>query len=75
MTNCCDDFGNCNQGRECPVRKERIEQVAKVGKQMHGPEPLPPSIWRHQLRRFAFWLLLAVAAMMVWPMLAYLALR
>jgi hypothetical protein len=18
--NCCDDFGNCNQGRDCPVR-------------------------------------------------------
>lgn len=21
--NCCDSFGNCNQGRECPVRKSR----------------------------------------------------
>ena len=19
--NCCDEFGNCNQGRDCPVRK------------------------------------------------------
>ena len=19
--NCCDDYGNCNQGRDCPVRK------------------------------------------------------
>ena len=19
--NCCDDYGNCNQGRECPIRK------------------------------------------------------
>lgn len=72
MKTCCDEYcanHGCKQGRNCPVR------VAKVGRQMHGPEPLPPSIWRHQLRRFAFWLLLAVAAMMVWPMLAYLALR
>lgn len=23
MTNCCDDWGNCNQGRECPVRNYR----------------------------------------------------
>jgi hypothetical protein len=23
--NCCDDFGNCNQGRDCPVRKEMAE--------------------------------------------------
>ena len=21
--NCCDEYGNCNQGRDCPVRKER----------------------------------------------------
>lgn len=19
--NCCDEYGNCNQGRDCPVRK------------------------------------------------------
>ena len=23
--NCCDSYGNCTQGRDCPVRKERIE--------------------------------------------------
>jgi len=21
--NCCDDYGKCNQGRDCPIRKER----------------------------------------------------
>jgi hypothetical protein len=21
--NCCDDHGNCHQGRDCPVRKDR----------------------------------------------------
>jgi hypothetical protein len=21
--NCCDSFGNCTQGRDCPVRKAR----------------------------------------------------
>lgn len=21
--NCCDDYGNCNQGRDCPIRKEQ----------------------------------------------------
>jgi hypothetical protein len=20
--NCCDDYGNCRQGRDCPIRKE-----------------------------------------------------
>lgn len=22
--NCCDDYGNCNQGRNCPVRESRV---------------------------------------------------
>ena len=21
--NCCDDYGNCTQGRDCPIRKAR----------------------------------------------------
>lgn len=24
--NCCDEYGNCRQGRDCPVRKQRYEQ-------------------------------------------------
>ena len=23
--NCCDDYGNCNQGRDCPARKREAE--------------------------------------------------
>ena len=23
--NCCDTYGNCTQGRDCPIRKERME--------------------------------------------------
>ncbi len=65
--NCCDY--DCNQGRECPV------QVAKVGQRMHGPDPLPNSIWRYQLRRLGYWMLMAVIGLTVWPALAYLILR
>jgi hypothetical protein len=25
--NCCDDYGQCNQGRDCPVRAEKEESV------------------------------------------------
>ena len=21
--NCCDEFGNCTQGRDCPIRRQR----------------------------------------------------
>lgn len=27
--NCCDDFGNCNQGRNCPVRKQMADERMK----------------------------------------------
>ena len=50
-------------------------RVAKVGKRLHGPEMLPPSVWRYMLRRVAYWFVLAVIGLTVWPMLAYLALR
>jgi hypothetical protein len=65
--NCCNY--DCNQGRECPVR------VAKVGQRMRGPDPLPNSIWRYQLRRLGYWMLTAVIGLTVWPALAYLILR
>jgi hypothetical protein len=67
MTTCCN--GNCNQGKDCPMR------VARIGQRMKSADPLPPSIWRHQLKRLAYWLLMAVIALIVWPMLAYLVLR
>ena len=25
--NCCDANGDCNQGRDCPVRKQRIKET------------------------------------------------
>lgn len=27
MTQCCNDFGNCTQGRDCPVRKQRAKET------------------------------------------------
>lgn len=31
--NCCDDYGNCTQGRNCPVRKKMLEE----GKPQENP--------------------------------------
>lgn len=28
--NCCDEYGNCRQGRDCPVRKERYIPPVKM---------------------------------------------
>ncbi len=69
MTNCCDDYGNCNQGRDCPVRVAKYRPVMRVA------EPLPTSIWREQLKRLGYWVLIAVIGLIVWPGLAYLVLR
>ena len=27
MTECCNDFGNCTQGRDCPIRKQRTKEA------------------------------------------------
>jgi hypothetical protein len=24
--NCCDDYGNCRQGRDCPIRKSQAKR-------------------------------------------------
>jgi len=25
--NCCNDMGNCTQGRDCPIRKQRAQEA------------------------------------------------
>jgi hypothetical protein len=27
MIQCCNDFGNCTQGRDCPIRKQRAQEA------------------------------------------------
>lgn len=53
--NCCNEYGDCHQGCECPAR------VANVGQRMPGPEPLPPITWRDYLRDLARAMLLTIA--------------
>ena len=43
--NCCDDYGNCRQGRNCPVRIARTFQIP---------------IFERLFRRFSYWLPIAI---------------
>lgn len=54
--NCCDEYGNCRQGRDCPVRAARA---------------LQPSILKRQLKHLAYWMLIAVLGLLWLAFLLY----
>jgi hypothetical protein len=49
IVNCCDEYGNCRQGRDCPVRIARS---------------LQPSTSKRLFRRFFYWLLIAMLGLL-----------
>lgn len=58
--NCCDEYGDCRQGRDCPAR------VAPIGRRTpRYPEALPESRSRIYLRSLAKALLLTLAVILV----------
>jgi hypothetical protein len=57
MTNCCNEYGDCNQGRNCPAR------TAKVGQRYPAPAPLPPSTLPQQMRQIAKWVLVCIVTL------------
>lgn len=58
--NCCNDYGDCRQGRDCPAR------VAPIGRRTpRYPEALPESRSRIYLRSLAKALLLTFGVMLV----------
>jgi hypothetical protein len=38
---------------------------------MKSADPLPPSIWREQLKRLGYWVLMGILGLTIWPLLAY----
>jgi len=39
-------------------------KVARIGRQMAAADPLPPSIWRDQLKQLGYWALMAILGML-----------
>ena len=54
--NCCDEYGNCTQGRDCPVRIARA---------------LQPSTSKRIFRRFFYWLLTAILGLLWLALVLY----
>lgn len=68
--NCCDEYGDCRQGRDCPVR------VAKVGwRYSKYPEPFPESFWQKRTKALARFVVLGLIGWLIWVPLFYLLLR
>lgn len=55
--NCCDEYGECRQGRDCPVR------VARIGRKDHAKATMPASFWRAYLKHLAKWMLICIAVL------------
>jgi hypothetical protein len=32
--NCCDEYGECRQGRDCPVRRQALDQPRRLRHQL-----------------------------------------
>jgi hypothetical protein len=58
--NCCDEYGNCNQGRNCPVRVARVKSRTPK-----HPAPLRREISHVYLRHLAKWMLIVIAVLLV----------
>jgi hypothetical protein len=54
--NCCDEYGNCKQGRDCPVRVAR------------APQHLT---FKRLLGRFFYWLLTVIFGLLWLAFLLY----
>lgn len=65
---CCD--GNCNQGRDCPLRVAKVKQWYPK----HPDGKYQPYLNRH-LKSLAYWMLMAILGWLVWVPLLYLLLR
>ena len=58
MTNCCDEFGQCNQGRDCTCARMVCEDAAPEGGNYYPATPEPVQF--NVFESIAIYLLLGV---------------
>ena len=46
---CCDEFGDCRQGRDCPVRRQRAYPETLPPDLPVWPEARPVPAWKQRL--------------------------
>ena len=51
--NCCDEFGDCRQGRDCPVRRQRAYPDTLPPELPVWPEAQPIPVWKQRLMNLA----------------------
>lgn len=56
--NCCNEYGDCRQGRDCPVRIERVRQA----KERLDRDVSPSRVY---LRHLSKWLLIVALVLMI----------
>ena len=52
--NCCDGFGNCRQGRDCPVRRQAPYPATLPPDLPVWPDRDRDALWRRRLQELAF---------------------
>jgi len=70
--NCCNDYGDCRQGRDCPARMQGAK-VAKIKRRTPDKQALPATAWRAYMRHLAKWMLIVWAMLIAVPLIVSLA--